>query len=315
MERHRIKTEDGYILTVHRIPHSPAFSPYSTHPDSLSQHQQQDETYHHHTQLRRKPVVLLQHGFGLSSEGWVLPDREIALAYQLSDAGFDVWLGNQRGNSYSRQHTHFDTKTDDFWNFSFHEIGYYDLAAVFDYMLAKTNNSAVHYVGYSQGTTCLLVLLASRPEYRDKVRSAHLLAPVAYMANIKLPMIQWTSNFVLNLGEMAVNLLGHDGVLRYHHLPFYRTLCNWACGEGSILQGACRMAFAYFGGPGMSNIKQVSSNTLNIFIALGLSYHKNSKGKSSEGFLRIKSNTECCLSHIGFSEHQFIYKHLVHFVL
>ncbi|XP_013099817.1 lipase 3 [Stomoxys calcitrans] len=244
LERHRIKTDDGYILTVHRIPHSPS---------TLTQSQQ---IPHSATQHRPKPVIMLQHGFGLSSEGWVLPDREIALAYQLADAGFDVWLGNQRGNSYSQQHTHYDTWTDDFWNFSFHEIGYYDLAAVFDYMLMKTNNTAVHYVGYSQGTTCLLVLLASRPEYRQKVRSSHLLAPVAYMENIKLPLVQWASNFALNLGEMAVNFLGHNGVLRSHYWPFYRTLCNWVCGEGAYLQDACRQAFAYFGGPGMSNIKQ-----------------------------------------------------------
>ncbi|XP_005191237.1 lipase 3 [Musca domestica] len=252
LERHRIKTEDGYILTVHRIPHSPEHSPHHIiHP----QFSHLSGDYNRYLPSR-KPVILLQHGFGLSSEGWVLPDREIALAYQLADAGFDVWLGNQRGNSYSRQHTHIDTKTDDFWNFSFHEIGYYDLAAVFDYMMVKTNNSGVHYVGYSQGTTCLLVLLASRPEYREKVKSAHLLAPVAYMKNMKVPLVQWASEKILHYGEMLVNFLGHNGVMRYHHLPFYRTLCNWACGEGSSLQNVCRMVFAYFGGPGMGNIKQ-----------------------------------------------------------
>ncbi|XP_073824119.1 lipase 3-like [Musca autumnalis] len=252
LERHRIQTEDGYILTVHRIPHSPEhqYSPHTIH-HAFSPHSSSSVP-------SRKPVVLLQHGFGLSSEGWVLPDREIGLAYQLADAGFDVWLNNQRGNSYSRQHTQYDVDVNrnDFWNFSFHEIGYYDLAAVFDYMLAKTNNTAVHFVGYSQGTTCMLVLLASRPEYRAKVKTTHLLAPVAVMKNLKVPFLQRTSERGLRFGEKVMNFLGHIGVMRYHHLPFYRTLCNWVCGEGSRFENMCRMAFIYFGGPGMSNIKQ-----------------------------------------------------------
>ena len=48
--------------------------------------------------------------------------------YILSDAGFDVWLGNFRGNRYSRHHVNASNgvmNPDDppFWSFSIHELG------------------------------------------------------------------------------------------------------------------------------------------------------------------------------------------------
>lgn len=50
------------------------------------------------------------------------------VAYILSDLGYDVWMGNARGNIYSKYHkryrangTRHERKI--FWNFSWHELG------------------------------------------------------------------------------------------------------------------------------------------------------------------------------------------------
>lgn len=45
-------------------------------------------------------------------------------AYSLADAGFDVWLGNARGNTYSRRHVKYDPDKDKkaFWDFRYAKI-------------------------------------------------------------------------------------------------------------------------------------------------------------------------------------------------
>ena len=49
----------------------------------------------------------------------------ILSGYILADAGYDVWLGNFRGNIYSRGHVHKTKNPRDqpFWNFTVDELG------------------------------------------------------------------------------------------------------------------------------------------------------------------------------------------------
>lgn len=101
----------------------------------------------------------------------------MASGYRLADEGYDVWLGNARGNFYTCNHTSlnpFGSKSDRqrFWSFSWHEIGknqlfpllsksfmkfdvflgIYDLPKMLDYVLSITNQEKIQYIAHSQGS-------------------------------------------------------------------------------------------------------------------------------------------------------------------
>ena len=82
-----------------------------------------------------------------------------------------------------------------FTNFSWNEIGYYDLPAMIDYVLNVTKQDKLFYVGHSQGTTAFFVMTSEKPEYNDKIKLATLLAPIAYMSNMKNPFFHILSSF------------------------------------------------------------------------------------------------------------------------
>ena len=81
-----------------------------------------------------KPPVLFQHGLLDSANGWIVNYPDVAPAFVAARAGYDVWLGNSRGNTYSRAHVEYDPDKDEkkFWDFSWYDMGMYDLPAVID---------------------------------------------------------------------------------------------------------------------------------------------------------------------------------------
>lgn len=76
-----------------------------------------------------------------------------------------------------------------------------------DYTLNKTKSSQMFYVGHSQGTTALLVLLSTRPEYNEKIVQAHLMAPSAFRKKLpRLRLIIYGLEFLVSFIETIVVL-------------------------------------------------------------------------------------------------------------
>merc|ERR1719209_2901889 len=94
--------------------------------------------------------------------------------------GYDVWLGNYRGNHDSREHQSLDADRDnDFWQFSWDEMAKYDLPTELNFVMNHTSSQKIYYVGHSMGTTTYMAMNSLDPTWADKVELAVLLAPVA----------------------------------------------------------------------------------------------------------------------------------------
>ncbi|KAK7866018.1 hypothetical protein R5R35_008533 [Gryllus longicercus] len=173
-----------------------------------------------------RPVIFLQHGLLGSSYDWIVAGPDKGLAYLLADAGYDVWMGNARGNTYSRAHVYLPTESSSpFWDFSFHEMGIYDLPAVIDYVLNTTGASQLHYVGHSMGTTMFFVMASAKPEAAAGVASMHALAPVVYVKHIKSP-IRLLAPFARDV-EFLAGLLGDGEFLPQNKILHY--LAKYGC--------------------------------------------------------------------------------------
>lgn len=64
-----------------------------------------------------KKVIYLQHGLADSSDTFILNEETKAPAFILANKGYDVWLGNVRGNRYSN--ALLSPTIINFWDFSF----------------------------------------------------------------------------------------------------------------------------------------------------------------------------------------------------
>ncbi|XP_058462268.1 lipase 3-like [Malaya genurostris] len=159
-EPHRVVTEDGYVLKIYRIWRD------QRPPVNAS-----------------REVILLQHGILHSSADWLVLGPKRSLAYQLVDLGFDVWLANSRSTQNSHQHTKYCTCSQEFWNYSWHELGYYDLAATIDKVLRETNRTKLRLIVYSEGGAVAMVLLSSRPEYNEKLSYLDAMSPGVFVSN------------------------------------------------------------------------------------------------------------------------------------
>jgi hypothetical protein len=67
----------------------------------------------------KKPVVIYQHGLLDSAAGFCCNGKD-SIPFFLANAGFDVWMNNQRGNRFSKNHVFLNPdKDEEYWDFSF----------------------------------------------------------------------------------------------------------------------------------------------------------------------------------------------------
>ncbi|XP_037719708.1 lipase 3 [Drosophila subpulchrella] len=234
-ETHQVTTADGYVLTLFRIPYSHKLK----------------------NQNENRPPVLLQHGLFSNSDCWLSSGPDNSLAYLLADAGYDVWLGNARGNIYSRENNLISLNSHKFWHFDWHEIGTIDIPAMIDYILQYTGHKQLHYCGHSQGTTVYIVMLSERPEYNALIKSGHMLAPCAYFEHGTSFIFNAMGPLVGTPGGIWNQLLVDTELIPHNNLV--NRLVDNSC---HMIDSICNNAFIMFANGGYVNANASSMSVL-----------------------------------------------------
>lgn len=230
LEEHEVITEDGYILSMFRIPGNGS-------------------------------AVFLMHGLLGCADDYVMAGPDSGLAYLLANEGYDVWMGNARGSKHSRRHVHLKPSDAKFWDFSWHEIGIFDLPAMIDSALDENDTKKLKYIGHSQGTTAFFVMTSEKPEYNAKISLMVALSPVAFMSNVRSPVVR-----LLAVGTPFIHGFVKTFGL-YEFLPdssVMRTLKLFMCSSGILSNIVCSNVMFMMAGVGYAQF-----NFTNLPVLMG----------------------------------------------
>jgi pimeloyl-ACP methyl ester carboxylesterase len=227
-EEHKVTTQDGYILGVFRIPHG------------------------RNSSKQGRPV-LLQHGLLDASVTWVMNFPDQSLAFMLADVGYDVWLGNVRGNYYSRAHTKYNPDHDiEFWDFSWDDMAREDLPSMIYYILNATQQTQIGYVGHSQGTMIAFAEFGNlNNTVQNNVSFYGALAPVVHLGHIESPL-KYLFNLAADPERVFHDLFGYKDFLPQSNI--IKWLAKHACGNIIFDPLVCENILFLICGPDKKNM-------------------------------------------------------------
>ncbi|KAL1296663.1 hypothetical protein AAFC00_000144 [Neodothiora populina] len=195
-EEHIVQTKDGYLLGLHRLGWRRG---------------EEDQRVNSGEGSLRKRVAYLHHGLMMNSEVWVcLTEKERCLPFVLVEQGYDVWLGNNRGNKYSKKSVHHSPTSPDFWNYSIDQFAFHDIPDSIDYILATTHQPSLSYIGFSQGTAQAFATLSIHPNLNDKVDVFIALAPAMAPPGLASGIV---SSFIKASPEVLFLAFGRKAIL------------------------------------------------------------------------------------------------------
>ncbi|KAF1816465.1 alpha/beta-hydrolase [Eremomyces bilateralis CBS 781.70] len=195
-EEHVVQTGDGYLLGLHRLGWKRGEEDVAVNsgPGSV-----------------RKKVVYLHHGLLMNSEVWIcLTDRERCLPFLLVEQGYDVWLGNNRGNKYSKKNIRLPPTDPRFWSFSIDQFAFFDIPDSINYILQTTGHEKLAYIGFSQGTAQAFATLSIHPDLNGKVSVFIALAPAMSPPGLTAGIVD---SFVKASPDVLFLLFGRRAIL------------------------------------------------------------------------------------------------------
>ncbi|RCK64147.1 putative lipase C16A3.12c [Candida viswanathii] len=199
VREHVVTTRDGYLLVIHKL----------ENPNSIL------------NRANSSKVVYFHHGLMTNSELFVLGSTKLkTLPYLLVDLGYEVWLGNNRGNKYSRKHLKLAASDPKFWDFSLDEFAYYDIPDSLTYIknyyeTVVTNqiDPQIVYIGFSQGCSQLFASLSLYPHLNSQLRMFIGLSPAIIPQNLKHPIFKLIVNHTADDNSFLFSLFGRRAIL------------------------------------------------------------------------------------------------------
>lgn len=172
LEEHQVKAQDGYLLSVwHLKPKAPSGK-----------------------------VVFMQHG--LADTAWTFFQLGAkSLPFLLLKEGFDVWLGNIRGNVFSAKLNPSKTKSE----YTIDDFVTYDLPAMINHVKSNVGAKKMSYIGHSQGTTVFFMLTMHNPSLIDTTFDHFVaLGTVPNIAHTKFAPIELLDKIYGVLKEISI---------------------------------------------------------------------------------------------------------------
>ncbi|ODV77834.1 triglyceride lipase-cholesterol esterase [Suhomyces tanzawaensis NRRL Y-17324] len=191
IREHVVTTKDSYLLVVHKL-------------------EKRDSVYNGHGK-----IAYFHHGLCTNSELFVLgSEKNKNLPYLLADLGWEVWLGNNRGNKYSRKHLKLSVSDPEFWDFSLDEFAYYDIPDTILYILSfYTHEDKVTYLGFSQGCSQLFASLSLKPTLNNQINYFVGLSPAVIPKNLNHTVFKTICDYSANDNTFLHSIFGYRAIL------------------------------------------------------------------------------------------------------